>query len=194
MLVHDDTRSVSFTPASIPDTLTVPLPSVAPTTENITSSVPVVYLQSAVSSNNSMVVEEQLPAETLSHPEENAASVTEALLSSALDAPVNDKSLAESGLAPETVVGIEEDMQTLLSLMAVEVSAPVNQTEQEFGDAPHEDEGPMPADNPALTADVTQVVEVVEINRESDTFDDIAVEAVDSMPECCAPQTTDLAP
>ncbi len=126
-----------------------------------------VDLQSAVSSNNSPVVEEQLLAEALSHPEENAASVTGVLLSSALDAPVSDKPLAERVLAPETVVSIEEDMQTLLSLMAVEVSAPVNQAEQEFGDAPHADEGP---NNPALTAEVNQVVGAAEINRESDTI------------------------
>lgn len=193
-LSRGDSLSVSFTPASICDPLTVPLPTVAPTTENITSSVPVVDLQSAVSSNNSPVVEEQLPVEALTHLEENTASVTEVLLSSALDAPVSDKPLAERGLAPATVVGIEEDMQTLLSLMAVEVSAPVNQTKQEFGDAPHEDEGPMPADNPVLFAEVTQVVEAAEINRESDAFDDIAAEAADSTPEFCAPQTTDFAP
>ncbi|UNE43268.1 TraI domain-containing protein [Serratia ureilytica] len=193
-LARGDSLSVASSPASISNTLTVTLPSVSPTTENITSSVPVVALRSAVSSNNSPVIEEQLPAEELSHPEENTASVTEVLLSSALDAPVSDKPLAEMILAPETVVGIEEDMQTLLSLMAVEVSAPVIQTEQEFGDAPHEDEGPMPADNPALTAEVTQVVEAVEINRESDAIDDIAAEEADSTSEICPPQTTDFVP
>ncbi|CAI0972066.1 helicase/relaxase domain-containing protein [Serratia quinivorans] len=193
-LARGDNLSVASSLASISDSLTVPLPSVALTTENITSSVPVVDLQSAVSNTNPPIVEEQLPAEALSHPEENTASATEVLLSSALDMPVNDQPLVERGLVPETVVGIEEDMQTLLSLMAVEVSAPVNQTKQEFGDAPHEDEGPMPADNPALTAEVTQVVEVAEINRESDAIDDIAPEAENSIPGFCAPQTTDFAP
>ncbi|CAI0840166.1 integrating conjugative element relaxase, PFGI-1 class [Serratia quinivorans] len=190
-LARGNGLSIAPSPASISDTLTVVLPSVAPTTENITSTVPAIDLQSAVSSANSPLVEEQLPAETLNLPEESA---TAGLLSSALDMPVNDKPLAERGLVQETVVGIEEDMQTLLSLMAVEVSAPVNQTEQEFGDAPHEDEGPMPADSPALTAEVTQVVEAVEINRESDAIDDIAAETADSTPEFCAPQTTDFAP
>ncbi|EKF62629.1 putative helicase [Serratia plymuthica A30] len=190
-LARGNSLSIAPSPASISDTLTVVLPSVAPTTENTTSSVPAIDLQSAASSTNPPLVEDQLPAEILNLPE---VSATAGLLSSALDIPVNDKPLAERDLAPETVVGIEEDMQTLLSLMAVEVSAPVNQTEQEFGDAPHEDEGPMPADNPALTAEVTQVVEVVEINRESDAFDDIAAEAADSTPEFCAPQTTDFAP
>ncbi|NIC29469.1 conjugal transfer nickase/helicase domain-containing protein, partial [Serratia plymuthica] len=142
--------------------------------------------------NNSSVIEEQLPAEALSHPEENTASVTEVLLSSALDAPVSDKPLAEMILAPETVVGIGEDMQALLSLMAVEVSAPVIQTEQESGDAPHQNEGPTPADSPAITTEVTQVIEAAEINRESDAIDDIAAEAADSTPELCVPQTTDF--
>ncbi|MBL3524578.1 TraI domain-containing protein [Serratia plymuthica] len=190
-LARGNSLSIAPSPASISDTLTVVLPSVAPTTENTTSSVPAIDLQSAVSSTNPPLVEDQLPAETLNLPEESA---TAGLLSSALDMPVNDKPLAERGLAPATVVGTEEDMQTLLSLMAVEVSAPVNQTEQEFGDAPHEDEGPMPADNPVLFAEVTQVVEAAEINRESDAFDDIAAEAADSTPEFCVPQTTDFAP
>ncbi|CAI1019367.1 integrating conjugative element relaxase, PFGI-1 class [Serratia proteamaculans] len=190
-LARGDSLSVASSPASISNTLTVALPSVAPTTENITSSVPVVDLQSAVSSTNPPLVEDQLPAETLNLPEESA---TAGLLSSALDMPVNDKPLAERALAPETVVGIEEDMQTLLSLMAVKVSAPVNQAEQEFGDAPHADEGPMPADNPVLSAEVIQGAEAAEINRESDAFDDIAADVADSTPEFCAPQTTDLAP
>ncbi|PNU40380.1 TraI domain-containing protein [Serratia marcescens] len=190
-LARGDSLFVASSPASISNTLTVALPSVAPTTENITSSAPVVDLQSAVSSTNPPLVEDQLPAETLNLPEESA---TAGLLSSALDMPVNDKPLAERALAPETVVGIEEDMQTLLSLMAVEVSAPVNQAEQEFGDAPHADEGPMPADNPVLSAEVTQGAEAAEINRESDAFDDIAADVADSTPEFCAPQTTDLAP
>ncbi len=191
-LARGNSLSIAPSPASISDTLTVVLPSVAPTTENTTSSVPAIDLQSAVSSTNPPLVEDQLPAETLNLPEESA---TAELLSSALDMPVNDKPLAERGLAPATVAGgEEEDMQTLLSLMAIEVSAPVNQTEQEFGDAPHEDEGPMPADSPALTAEVTQVVEAAEINRESDAFDDIAADAADSTPEFCAPQTTDFAP
>ncbi|CAI1900089.1 integrating conjugative element relaxase, PFGI-1 class [Serratia quinivorans] len=193
-LARGDSLSVASSSAFISDSLTVALPSVALTTENITSSVPVVDLQSAVSNINPPIVEEQLPAEILNQPEENAASATEVLLSSALDMPVNDQPLAEMILAPETVVGIEEDMQALLSLMTVEVSAPVNQTKQEFGDAPHEDEGPMPADNPVLFAEVTQVVEAAEINRESDAIDDIAAEAADSTPEFCAPQTTDFAP
>ncbi|MDT3253766.1 TraI domain-containing protein [Serratia sp. root2] len=194
-LARGDSLSIASSPAPISDTLTVVLPSVAPTTENTTSSVPTIDLQSAVSSTNPSRVEEQLPAETLNPPKENAASATEVLLSSVLDAPVNDQPLEEMVLAPETVAGgEEEDMQALLSLMTGEVSAPVDQTKQEFGDAPHEDEGPMTADNPALTAEVTQVVEAAEINRESDAIDDIAPEAAFSTAEFCPPQTTDLVP
>lgn len=190
-LARGDGLFVSSSPVPISDTLTAALPSVAPPTENITSSVPAVDLQSAVSSTNTPLVEEPLPAETVNQSEETA---TAELLSSALDAPVNDKPLAEMVLAPETVVGVEEDMQALLSLMAVEVSAPVNQTEQEFGDAPHEDEGPMPADSPVCTAKVTQVVEAAEINQESDDIDNIAPEAVFSTTEVCSPQTIDPFP
>ncbi|NLU17493.1 MAG: DNA-binding domain-containing protein [Serratia liquefaciens] len=190
-LARGDNLSVSSSPVPISDTLTAALPSVAPPTENITSSVPAVDLQSAVSSTNTPLVEEPLPAETVNQSEETA---TAELLSSALDAPVNDKPLAEMVLAPETVVGVEEDMQALLSLMAVEVSAPVNQTEQEFGDAPHEDEGPMPADSPVFTAEVTQVVEAAEINQESDDIDNIAPEEVFSTTEVCSPQTIDPVP
>ncbi|MNG74742.1 putative helicase [compost metagenome] len=192
-LARGDSLSVASSPASISDTLTMVLPSVVLTTEKSTSSVPVVDLQSAVSDTNLPIVEEQLPAEILNQPEENAASATDVLLSAVLDMPVNDQPLVEGGLVPETVVGIEEDMQTLLSLMAVEVSAPVIQTEQESGDAPHQDEGPTPADSSAITAEVTQVVEAAEINRESDAIDDIAPEAENSITGFCAPQTTDFA-
>ncbi|CAI0944410.1 TraI domain-containing protein [Serratia ficaria] len=193
-LARGDSLAVSFSPASISSTLTVPLQSVAPTTENIPSSAPEVDLQSAVSDTHSPLIEGQQPAETLTQTEENAASATEVLLSSALDTPVNDRPLAEMILVPETAVGAEEDMQALLSLLSVEVSAPVNQTEQEFGDAPHEDEGPMPVDSPAFTAEMTQVVEAAEINQESDDINNIAPEAAFSTTEVCFPQTTDPAP
>ncbi|EPL0838934.1 TraI domain-containing protein [Klebsiella aerogenes] len=154
-LARGDGLFVSSSPISIPDTLTVALPSVAPPTENITSSVPAVDLQSAVSSTNTPLVEEPLQAETLNQPEE---TVTAELLSSALDAPVNDKLLAEMVLASEAVVGVEEDMQTLLSLMAVEVSAPTCQVSQEEGDAPQK-EGPIPENNQEPVHDIPTVIE-----------------------------------
>ncbi|WP_413715378.1 TraI domain-containing protein [Serratia ureilytica] len=163
-----------------------PAASVAPPTENIASSVPEIDLQSAVSSPSIVGPAEEL---NLNSPGVGSASATEVLLSSALDTPVNDKPLAEMTITPEPVVGTGEEIQALLSLMAVEVSAPVNQMEQAFGDAPHEDEGPMPVNNPVLTAEVTQEVKAVEVNLESDGGDDIASEAAFSTPELGAPQT-----
>ena len=88
-------------------------------------------MQSAVSSTHPPLAQEQLLAETLDQPNKNTLLVTEVLLSSALDAPANDKPLAEMVLAPETVAGVEEDMQALLSLMAVEVSVPTCLDNQE---------------------------------------------------------------
>ncbi|ELQ9312073.1 TraI domain-containing protein [Serratia marcescens] len=136
----------------------------------------------------SSLLEEPLPAEGGGPSNGNALSVAEVLLSSALDTPVNDKPLAEMTIAPEPVVGTGEDIQALLSLMAVEVSAPVNLTEQAFGDAPHENEGPMPANNPVLTVEVTQEVEAVEVNLESDGIDDIASKVAFPTPELGASQ------
>ena len=92
-------------------------------------------MQSAVSSTHPPLAQEQLLAETLDQPNKNTLLVTEVLLSSALDAPANDKPLAEMVLAPETVAGVEEDMQALLSLMAVEVSVPTCLDNQEGSDA-----------------------------------------------------------
>lgn len=51
-------------------------------------------------------------------------SGADVLLSSALDAPVSDKPPAERVVASETIIAVEEDMQTLLSLMAMEMSVP----------------------------------------------------------------------
>ncbi|HCR62513.1 MAG TPA: relaxase [Serratia liquefaciens] len=157
-LARGDSLAVSFSPASISGTLTVPLPSVAPTTENITSSVPEVDLQSAVSDTHSPLIEGQQPAETLAQTEENAASATEVLLSSALDTPVNDRPLAERGLVPETAVGVEEDMQALLSLLAVEVSVPACLDSQEEGNAPQK-ESPRPEKNQGPVHDIATVIE-----------------------------------
>lgn len=157
-LARGDSLAVSFSPASISGTLTVPLPSMAPTTENITSSVPVVDLQSAVSDTNSSLIEGQQPAETLTQTEENAAPATEVILSSALDTPVNDRPLAEMVLAPEKAVGVEEDMQALLSLLAVEVSVPACLDSQEEGNAPQK-ESPRPKKNQGPVHDIATVIE-----------------------------------
>lgn len=157
-LARGDSLAVSFSPASTSGTLTVPLPSVAPATENIPSSAPEVDLQSAVSDTHSPLIEGQQPAETLTQTEENAASATEVLLSSALDTPVNDRPLAEMGLAPKTAVGVEEDMQALLSLLAVEVSVPACLDSQEEGNAPQK-ESPRPEKNQGSVHDIATVIE-----------------------------------
>ncbi len=158
-LARGDSLAVSFSPASISSTLTVPLPSVAPTTESITSSAPEVDLQSAVSDTHSPLIEGQQPAETLTtQTEENAASATEVILSSALDTPVNDRPLAEMVLAPEKAVGVEEDMQALLSLLAVEVSVPACLDSQEEGNAPQK-ESPRPEKNQGPVHDIATVIE-----------------------------------
>ncbi|HGL5836918.1 TPA: DNA-binding domain-containing protein, partial [Enterobacter kobei] len=159
-LARGDGLAVSLLPISNPDTLAIVLPSVAPTTENTTTSVLETDLQSAVSSTHPPLAQEQLPAETLAQPNENTPLVTEVLLSSALDAPVNDKPLAEMVLAPETMVGVEEDMQALLSLMAVEVSVPTCLDSQEEGDAPKK-EIPLPEEKQGPVHDITTVIEEV---------------------------------
>ncbi|HGM5813145.1 TraI domain-containing protein [Serratia ureilytica] len=157
-LARGDGLAVSLLPISNPDTLAITLPSVASATEHIISSVPETDLQGAVSSIRPPLAQEQLPAETLGQPNENAPLVTEVLLSSALDAPVNDKPLAEMVLAPETVVGVEEDMQALLSLMAVEVSVPPCLDNQEEGNAPQK-ESLLPEEKQGAVHDITTVIE-----------------------------------
>lgn len=74
------------------------------------------------------------------------------LLSSALDEPVNDKPIAEMVVAPEPVAGTEEDMETLLSLMAVKVSAqvPAHPKNQEEVPSPKDSHAPVP-DMPDVT-------------------------------------------
>lgn len=175
-LARGDILSVASSPASISDTLTVVLPSVAPSTENTTSSAPVLDLQSVASSTNSPLVEENLPAETLNKPKENAASAMEVLLSSALDVPANDKPLTEMVLTPETVVCVEEDMQALLSLMA-EVSVPTCLDSQEEGNAPQkespiseENQGPV-HDMPTLMEDSCDLPDLIEpvLSEKTDT-------------------------
>ncbi|HGM5166755.1 TPA: TraI domain-containing protein [Serratia marcescens] len=157
-LARGDGLAVSLLPISNPDTLAMAIPSVAPGTENITFSVPEIDLQSAESSTHSPFVEVQLLAETLDQTDGNAPSATGVLLSSALDTPVNDKSLAEMNLSPETEIGEREDTQTLLSLMAVGVSAPACLDNQEEGNAPQK-ESLLPEEKQEPVHDITIVIE-----------------------------------
>lgn len=157
-LARGDGLAISLLPISNPDTLAIAIPSVAPAIENITFSVPEVDLQSAVSSTHSPLAQEQLPVEKLDQPNGNAPLVTEVLLSSALDVSANDKPLAEMVLAPETMAGVEEDMQALLSLMEVEVSVPTCLVNQEEGNAPQK-ESLLPEEKQEPVHDITIVIE-----------------------------------
>lgn len=157
-LARGDGLAVSLLPISNPDTLAITIPSVALATENITFSVPEIDLQSAVSSTHYPLGQEQLPAEKLDQLNGNAPLVTEVLLSSAVDASANDKPLAEMVLAPETMAGVEEDMQALLSLMAVDVSVPTCLDNQEEGNAPQK-ESLLPEEKQGSVHDITSVIE-----------------------------------
>ncbi|ELQ9312325.1 TraI domain-containing protein [Serratia marcescens] len=113
--------------------------------EPLSPPVPSIDLQGVVSSQPT---EGQAVTDELKTPfGEDFASTTEVLLSSALDMPVNDKLLAEMAIVPEPVVGTGEDIQALLSLMDVSVSAPVEEVEQSEGDAPQK-ACSLPEDNP----------------------------------------------
>lgn len=124
-----------------------PLTPILPATktEILSPSMPSIDLQGAVSTPSIVGAAEVL---NLNSPGVGSASATEVLLSSALDTPMNDKSLAEMTIAPEPVVGTGEDIQALLSLMDVSVSAPVEEMEQDEVDAPRGGSS-MPEDNPA---------------------------------------------
>lgn len=91
------------------------------------SSVPGAAVQSAVTGEPAATNDQENGADTaaaVSSEEAMAVPSGDVLLSSALDAPVNDLPLAEMVVAPEPAVEVEEDMQALLSLMNVSVSAP----------------------------------------------------------------------
>lgn len=128
------------------DTPVAPLTPMVPTaeTENLSPPVPSIDLQSAVSTPSIVGPAEEL---NLNSHGGGSASATEVLLSSALDTPVNDKPLAEMTIATEPVVGTGEDIQALLSLMDVSVSAPVEEVEQDKGDALQK-MCSLPEDNP----------------------------------------------
>ncbi len=91
---------------------------------------------------------------------ENTAQVTEVLLSSALDTPLNGNPLIEEGITPEPVIGAREDIQALLSLMDVSVSVPASQVQQDEDDAPLE-ESSMLEDSLEPAQTVLSVLETV---------------------------------
>ncbi|QNK33262.1 TraI domain-containing protein [Serratia sp. JUb9] len=135
--------AIPSSPMPVPSE-TSPVPVSTPAAQvALESSVPGVDLQSAVSG-------EPVPAEGQGKSADTVAAVSseeampapsgDVLLSSALDTPVNDLPLAEMVVAPEPAVEVEEDMQALLSLMNVSVSAPEAPEMQSQEDAPQEED------------------------------------------------------
>ncbi|MBE3172928.1 TraI domain-containing protein [Enterobacter cloacae complex sp. P29RS] len=129
-----------------------------------------VALESSVPDVQSAVSGEQVPAEGQGNSADTVAAVSseeampvpsgDVLLSSALDTPVNDLPLAEMVVAPEPAVEVEEDMQALLSLMNVSVSAPEAPEMLVQEDAPQE-EAPEPTESERPAADLLNVVDTV---------------------------------
>ncbi|MCS3406101.1 helicase/relaxase domain-containing protein [Serratia sp. AKBS12] len=109
------------------------------------SSVPGVAVQSAVSGEPTAINDLEDGADTAAAVSSEGAMAVppgDVLLSSALDAPVNDLPLAEMIVAPEPAVEVEEEMQALLSLMNVSVLEPAASDPVEKGDAPHSEVHP----------------------------------------------------
>ncbi|MGS0559475.1 TraI domain-containing protein [Escherichia sp. MAL-1] len=123
---------------------TLPDPVGAPAAQVVLeSSVPGAVVQSAVTGEPAATNDQENGADTVaavSSEEAMAVPSGDVLLSSALDAPVNDLPLAEMVVAPEPAVEVEEDMQALLSLMNVSVSAPEAPEMQSQEDAPQEED------------------------------------------------------
>lgn len=125
-------------PAETSDLVNAPAAQVV-----LESSVPGAAVQSAVTGETAATNDQENGADTaaaVSLEEAMAVPSGDVLLSSALDAPVNDLPLAEMVVAPEPAVEVEEDMQALLSLMNVSVSAPEAPEMQSQEDAPQEED------------------------------------------------------
>lgn len=125
-------------PAETSDLVNAPAAQVV-----LESSVPGAAVQSAVTGETAATNDQENGADTAAavcSEEAMAVPSGDVLLSSALDAPVNDLPLAEMVVAPEPAVEVEEDMQALLSLMNVSVSAPEAPEMQSQEDAPQEED------------------------------------------------------
>ena len=125
-------------PAETSDLVNAPAAQVV-----LETSVPGAAVQSAVTGEPAATNDQENGADTaatVSSEEAMAVPSGDVLLSSALDAPVNDLPLAEMVVAPEPAVEVEEDMQALLSLMNVSVSAPEAPEIQSQEDAPQEED------------------------------------------------------
>ncbi|MBH3156828.1 TraI domain-containing protein [Serratia ureilytica] len=158
----------------------VPLTPIMPATEEAPQSPPVpsIDLQSTVSSPS--IVEPAREDElNLNSPGETPALATDVLLSSALDTSVNDKPLAEMTIAPEPVVGTGEDIQALLSLMDVSVSAPVEEVEQDKGDALQKacslpEDTPEPAQTTPILPETAPNIQQTELSVQQDKHPPLA--------------------
>lgn len=139
---------------------TSPDPVGAPAAQDmLENSVPGVALQSAVTGEPAATNGQENGAGTaaVSSVGAMAAPSGDVLLSSALDAPVNDLPLAEMVVAPEPVVEVEEDMQALLSLMNVSVLEPVASDPVEKGDAPQNEVPPSEGSQLPATVISTEI-------------------------------------
>ncbi|MGG4626819.1 TraI domain-containing protein [Serratia odorifera] len=159
-IVNPVAVAIPSSPMPVPSE-TSPVPVSAPAAQiALESSVPGVDVQSAVSG-------EPVPAEGQGNSADTVAAVSseeampvpsgDVLLSSALDAPVNDLPLAEMVVAPEPVVEVEEDMQALLSLMNVSVLEPAASGPVEKGDAPQNEVPPSEGSQQPATDISTEI-------------------------------------
>ncbi|CAI1833427.1 integrating conjugative element relaxase, PFGI-1 class [Serratia marcescens] len=156
---------------------TSPVPVSAPAAQVVLeSSVPGVDVQSAVSGEPAATNDQEDGVDTAAAVSSAGAMAVpsgDVLLSSALDAPVNDLPLAEMVVAPEPVVEVEEDMQALLSLMNVSVLEPANSDPVEKGDAPQNEVPPSEGNQQPAT----------DISTEIDRADDSAPSPTESIAE-----------
>ncbi|MDM2975260.1 TraI domain-containing protein [Citrobacter sp. CK198] len=150
-VVTAPSSSIPVSAETSPDPVGAPAAQVV-----LESSVPGAVVQSAVTGEPAATNDQENGADTaaaVSSEEAMAVPSGDVLLSSALDAPVNDLPLAEMVVAPEPAVEVEEDMQALLSLMNVSVSAPEAPEMQSQEDAPQE-EDPELAQRERLATDL----------------------------------------
>lgn len=107
------------------------------------AAVPLISPEELQSAASALPAVEAPSLESESAAEVRKTPTADVLLSSALDEPVNDKPLAEMVVTPEPVADAEEDMEALLSLMAVKVSAPAHTKNQEEVPPPKDSRAPV---------------------------------------------------
>ncbi|SQJ09076.1 integrating conjugative element relaxase, PFGI-1 class [Serratia rubidaea] len=159
-IVNPVAVAIPSSPMPVPSE-TSPVPVSAPAVQVVLeSSVPGVDVQSAVSGEPAATNDQEDGVDTAAAVSSAGAMAVpsgDVLLSSALDAPVNDLPLAEMVVAPEPVVEVEEDMQALLSLMNVSVLEPANSDPVEKGDAPQNEVPPSERNKQPATDISTEI-------------------------------------